>query len=640
VIFFQLIFIELLGYSLVRVLFLGWNWTIFNTQTFVDLLTAFLIGIRFDLAVISVTLIPVFLTERIWHFLCKKRQNSRNMDFENLLWTLFAGILFIPGFIFSLGDTEFVNFTGRRMSMDSLAQLREISGKFWQIIGSYLLLFSISVFILLFLGLLTRYLWLNSKSKRHSFLPIKPWLQILIFLLLLVGIRGGWQKKPIGFAHAQIFVQPMMNNLVMNSAFTLLQTIKRVPPPRQKYFADRNEMLNYLGAQIEPLSKMENKRFEKPQNIVLIILESFNLEYMGVPFADQGYTPFLDSLAQKGLFFTNNFANARRSIEGVGAIMAGIPAWMNEPFLSSQYMTNYYLGLGTLLKTAHYETAFFHGGQNGTMYFDSFMNAIGMDHYFGANDYPDSKDFDGTWGIYDGPFLQWTKGKMDTLKSPFFVSIFTLSSHNPFKIPDSFKGKFPKGTLDIHESIGYSDSALQSFFQQAEKASWYKDTLFILTADHTYKSSRKEFANEIGEHRTPLIFFHPGWIERPELKPEVNVNQITSQIDILPSILDFLGEKILGPIKVKNYLENSVFNSGERSAITFVDGKYHLVEKDYFITLSTDQIFRLYDRNDGDEKTDLSKDPRMALRLNRMENHLKAAIQYFSEGLWDNKLYF
>ena len=185
-------------------------------------------------------------------------------------------------------------------------------------------------------------------------------------------------------------------------------------------------------------------------------------------------TPFLDSL---GCFFKYNLANGRRSIDAMPSIFAGIPAWMPCPLLL--YQGNKLSPIPKLFADIGYETAFFHGGENGTMFFDVMADMFGFKHYFGSQEYPDKADHDGHWGIYDEPFLQFTVDKLREMDKPFFAGIFTLSSHQPYSIPAQYEDHFKKGSLDIHESIQCLKTALP-----AAKES-YEDTLFIITADYT-----------------------------------------------------------------------------------------------------------------------------------------------------------
>ncbi len=603
-----------------RILFLLWNQAFYFQQPTSDLIFAFFHGLRFDLSAISILAIIPFFTTLALALVYRKYPKP---------WILFAtAILFwlpqFPFVILNYVDAEFVNFLGRRFTMDALVFAQEAPGKVWQILGFYwqlaslnLVTFIVTCYFMLF------YVPQKLQGIRLELSVFKiASLSFVIFVFIAVASRGGWQSKPINFAHAQIFLNPSMNNLAMNSSFTVIQTVLRKPLAREQFFTE-SEMLSYLKAGVSGPS-LVNGPSMKP-NIVLIMLESFAKEYTG----PGGYTPFLDELASRSLSFNSAFANARRSIEGMGAILGGVPALMNEPFISSQYMTNYFQGLGTELQGIGYQTAFFHGAQNETMYFAQFMKSAGVEKYFGLNEFPDKTLHDGTWGIWDEPFLQWTGEKLGEFKEPFFATVFTLTSHNPFKIPEQYAGKFPKGDLEIHESIGYTDYSLRKFFASIEDKAWFNNTIFIITADHTYKSSRPEYQNELGNYRVPLLIYSP----KIQLS-NIDKNQIVQHIDIMPTIFDLVGIK---PDKI-NLLGQSIFVPGDRTAISFIDNRYLFIAKDYFLQFH--RATGLIDMYSVAEPNAVIAENVDRARRADLENRMKAQIQYFSQGLWDNKLYY
>lgn len=625
IVLFVFAFLITLGfYTVCRLQFLFWNWSFYHQQPISEILFAFMHALRFDLSAVAILSIFPFLFFWIVSLI---RREPLSLTAKRGMLAIFA-LFQLPTMIVNLGDAEFIHFLGRRYTYDALFLFREIPGKFWSLFLSYWKLNLID-FLILGLFVFCVIFWLSRKTpevriKRNKAIAFG----VVVFIALGISARGGLQSKPINFAHAQIFVQPMMNNLVLNSSFTMIQTVKRQSLPRDQFFSSTEEMLGWLRHGQGEKSLLEGHRPSQKPNVVLIIMESMGLEYMGRPHGDQGYTPFLDELSKKSLFFPNAFANARRSIEGIGAIMGGIPSLMNEPFISSQYLTNYFLGVGTQLQKSGYDTSFFHGAQNGSMYFDQFMKSAGVKNYFGRNEYPNPADDDGTWGIFDEPFFQWMNTRFSTFPQPFFSAVFTLSSHHPFTIPKTYEGQFPKGTSEIHESIGYTDLALRKFFASAQKEPWFQNTVFILTADHTYKPSRPEYQNDLGLYRIPIIIYAPGLqLPRP---PE---DQIVQQADILPTILDILGIQE----KERNYLGTSVFVPGDRFAVNYFDGHYLFVTKDYFMTHNRGGDFELYSMKDPDQKNQLVDVPEKKIE---MTNRLKAVIQYFSQGMWDNKLYY
>lgn len=619
--------LSLAFYFLARVEFVVWNWPQYKTKEFADLLWAFFMGFRFDIAAICITLAPLILWS-FWPWSGKQHK----------IWSVGAFLLFAPPFlafmIMNLGDTEFINFVGRRFSYDALFIVSEMDSKLGAILASYGLLAFVNVLLMVVM------LWASWRILRRS--PQRVYLLpsgretfyygtavFVVLALTVIGVRGGLQKKPLNIVNAHLFAAPVLNNLVLNSTFTFVKSYGAQTLPREIYFPDRREMLKNLNGALPGASLLEGRRPRKPQNVVVIILESFSLEYMGEVNGGGGYTPFLDELAKQSLFFKNGFANARRSIEGVAAVTAGIPAMMNEPFISSHFSSNYFVGLGSLLGAKKYPTAFFHGGNNGTMYFDSFAKSAGFERYYGANEYPQPADNDGTWGIFDEPFLQFMKTTLDQTPSPFLAAVFTLSSHNPYRIPDQYQGKFPKGPKEILESVGYADYSLRRFFAEAEKAPWFKDTLFVITADHTGATYRPENENELARFRVPVLFYHPNY----SWPQGVDREQVVQQIDILPSVMDFLGMEN----KEMNYLGRSVFRSGDRTATLYLDGRYFLAAKDYFLDWPAGGEVKMYSIADAAETTAVQE---LSERRAELLKRLKASVQYFNEGMWDNRLYY
>lgn len=670
----RFLLITIIFYLLLRVLFFVWNHDLYQSVVWTEVLKAFLFGFRFDLSSLAFLALPSALSSVLeWLFQMRKR-------WLTLLFFLVPNLIFI---IINLGEIEYIKFTGRRMTLQSLAIVSEVQGKLASTIGANVGLFVTScILVFLWLFLIFKiykldFLKSNSDKPQTFFAGLmRPSIAkslftgFIILFGLVIAARGGLQKKPLGFAHSQAFANSSLNLLMLNSSFTFLQSLKKQPLARE-HFMSREEMLeningNLAGESIAPkiqniLSQQLNKEIRpQQQNVILIIVESLTLDMFGKIHGDKGYVPFLDELSQKSLFFTNAFANGRRSIEGAAAILAGIPAMMTEPFISSQYATNTFYGLGTQLGSQGYVSAFYHGAANGSMYFDQFTASAGIPKYFGANEYDKitgrgQADNDGTWGIWDRPFLQTVLNDIDQNlahssngeSQKFSATIFTLSSHTPFQVPESEKNKYPKGTSPIHEVMGYTDSALQEFFAKSSQKKWFNDTLFIITGDHTFTPSRISYQNEWGQYRVPIIFYHPRIQSWPT---EINVKEPVQHIDILPSITDFLGFEF----KPQNLMGRSVFREGDRYVVIAQDGLYHLINKDMLLRLRAQggaeaELFRLPDHlnqtnpnkavNDNSSSdTDLVP-IHISEKSSKLLKLLNSQRQYFSEGLWDNSIY-
>jgi len=311
------------------------------------------------------------------------------------------------------------------------------------------------------------------------------------------------------------------------------------------------------------------------------------------------------------------------------SILGGLPSLMPESFLESAYGKNDLVGLGTLLAPLGYTTSFFHGAANGTMRFDALMRRAGIQHYYGLNEYPNrAADFDGNWGIYDEPYLQYVVRELSRQKPPFAAAIFTLSSHHPYSVPAKYHGRFKKGTLAIHESIGYTDFAVGQFFESARQQPWYSNTLFIITGDHTSKLETAAYLNPLGQYRVPLLFFHP----RGKITA-VDTGRVTQHADILPSVLDYLQVQ---PER-RLLFGTSIFRQSEGRAFLHINEQYWLVRGTDAFEFAPEGPSRLFD---------LAKDPQLrsplpvnSERARALEKEAKAMAQYFNNGMLDNTLY-
>jgi uncharacterized sulfatase len=260
---------------------------------------------------------------------------------------------------------------------------------------------------------------------------------------------------------------------------------------------------------VQPVKQYKQAGPFRKKNVVVIILESFSKEFTKLT-PGKSYTPFLDSLMDHSLTFTNAFSNGLHSSEGIPAVIAGIPSLMSEYFTTSVYSTNTITSMPSVLKKEGYVSEFFHGATDGSMSFDIFAKSAGYDRYFGRAEFNDERYYDGNWGIFDEPFFQFFARGLDTLQQPFFASIFSVTSHAPYPIPEKYKNRFVNDGLPIHPCIEYTDMAVRHFFDSVRNKEWFKNTLFVITPDHcSPMSSTSYYANGTGRYQIPLIFLLP-----------------------------------------------------------------------------------------------------------------------------------
>jgi phosphoglycerol transferase MdoB-like AlkP superfamily enzyme len=598
-------------YQFCRIVFLLFNKSYFPNIT----PNIFLGGVVYDLSAIGFTNLFFILLHLIpGNFKYKPNYQKR------LKIAFFAvNLVFIAT---NFVDFEYFKFTGRRSSF-GLITAKGMENE----IGGLIPLFLINYWYLpigfVLLSVVVWKLLSNPKTVNQiDKLSKKEIIQQYFILLLVLAFgflfaRGGFQTKPIRIVDAVNYTSIGNTAVVLNTPFSILKTIGSKESLIDPKFYSKKE----LDQIFNPVVASNPTGTPTKKNLVVIILESFGDENIHL-----GYTPFLDSLITKSYYFKNGFANGKVSIDAVPSTMSSIPSLMNTPMISSGYSLNEVYGLPKILKKQGYNTSFFHGAFNGSQNFDQYCKVAGFDHYYGKNEYPKEGSFDGTWGIFDEEFLQFFCDQVNTFQSPFFASIFTISSHIPYTIPEKYKGKFPKGTTEIHESIGYTDYALRQFFEKAKKQDWYKNTLFVFTADHTSSSGKGKYTTNVGKFRIPIFFFDPS---KPEFSGVTEKN--FQQIDILPSVLDYLNIKDTIVTYGKSYRSDKDF------VVTYVDNVYNYIHQDYYLAFDGTKSIGLFNfKNDPLFKNNLL-DKAPQIRAN-MERFIKAYIQSFNERVNDNQL--
>lgn len=519
--------IVFLIYQFCRLLFYLANLSYFRSAGFFDVLMDCFFGLRTDAFSIVVSN-SLFILLSLMPF--------------NFFWS--RPYQLILKWLYGIGNSVFIAvncidigyfpFIRKRSSADLLKQMGGQSDMLSLIPRFVLDFWWTLLFFILLVWLMFRFYKRIKLPPKQAYTLSKPlqWLFIvLIFIvssgLAVIAVRGGLQRVPITIVDAGAATKSEEVPIVLNTPFTIIKSMEDKSLEEYNFYPQEE-----LRSIYDPQRHYKDLVFKK-QNVVVLILESFAKEYTKL--GRKSYTPFLDSLMDVSLVCNNAFSNGSKSIEGIPAILSSLPSLMENPFINSLYSLNDQTSLATILTAEGYQTAFFHGGINGTMNFDAWASLAGYGAYYGRNEYGNDEDFDNFWGIWDEPFLKYSVKKMTEFKQPFHSAIFTLSSHHPYKVPEKYKNKFPKGDLENSESIGYADYSLRLFFQAAKKTDWYKNTLFVLTADHGSLSVDKFFSNVVGNQTIPILFF------RPDNSMKGIHSRVFSQIDILPSVLQLLG---------------------------------------------------------------------------------------------------
>ena len=531
----------------------------------------------------------------------------------------------------NLGDAVYFQYTMRRTTTTVFSEFSN-EGNLGSIIGTefinhwYLvLLFAVVMFALCKLYAMPRG---KHAANLVSLLLIAP--------LSIAGMRGGFTTavRPITVSNANQYAQhPTDAALVLNTPFSLIRTIGKSVFTMPNYYQSETELAAiYTPEHHKSLTYPPTPITHK--NVVVLIIESFGREYIGALNHDleggkyKGYTPCVDSLIAQSTTFRYSFCNGRKSIDGMPSILSSIPMFV-EPFFLTPASMNDYTGLAGILGKEGYETAFFHGAQNGSMGFEAFAKKTGFQHYYGRTEYEaahGTSDFDGTWAIWDEPFFQYYAEEMSKMQQPFMTAIFSASSHHPFAIPEQYKAQFPEEHLPIQKCIRYTDMALGKFFATARKQPWFGNTIFVLTSDHTNQSDHAEYQSDLGGFCSPIIIYDPSHAEgRME-------DKVAQQIDILPTVLGMLGYSkpyVAFGIDVLNTPANDTW------AVNYLNGIYQYVKYGYVLQFDGKETKGVYQLTDRLMRHNLKgKVPQQA----QMERELKAIIQQYMMRMTQNKL--
>jgi phosphoglycerol transferase MdoB-like AlkP superfamily enzyme len=359
-------------------------------------------------------------------------------------------------------------------------------------------------------------------------------------VLCVGGVRGGFSRmtRPITLSNAtQYASSPAKANLILSNPFAIIRTAGRsVGIDYEHYFSSEE-----LAAIYTPYHYPTARKIETPPNIVIFILESFSAEHSAFLNPDlyageAGYTPFLDSLMRGGYTFTNAHANGHKSIEALPSVLGSIPSF-RTPFVLMPQSLGASRQLPQILADKGYSTLFFNGSERGSMGFEAYVRSAGVQTVYSREDYEAARgrsDFDGYWGIWDRPFLDWMGEVLGGVEQPFFSSIFTLSSHHPFVVPDEYLS-LPKGVTKIHRPVQYTDLAVRHFFEKYGAESWFRNTVFVFVADHV---SSETFAHKThtASGRTRIIQF----LYKSDGSLRGLDGRVAQQTDLMPTLMNFV----------------------------------------------------------------------------------------------------
>ena len=465
-------------------------------------------------------------------FLPKQRLKIRNSLYFT---TLFLYVLLI---IFNaVSEYFFYNEFGVRynfIAVDYLIYTTEVIGN---IMESYPI---IPLFTAIFVvtGLAT---WWIYKKTKDSLLQLPNLVQKLTLLgvfAVLLGISLSFAEK-INLKKGNIFQQEIAANGMVKfyEAFSnnTLDFFTFYPTVDQKT-AEKNTLLPLGTTTLNRTITSEKPELQK--NVVLISIESLSAAYMKAYGYEESVTPFLDQLAQKSLFFTNLYATGNRTVRGLEALTLCIPPTAGESVIKREKENKNKFTTGSVFKSKGYSVKYLYGGYS---YFDN------MKDFYGGNGYeivdrdnftPEEITFANVWGVCDEDMAKKAISEMNKdykAGKPFFHHWMTVSNHRPFTYPEG-KIDIPADSKSRKGGVKYTDYSIMKFFEMAQKQPWFKNTVFVIVADHCSSSA--------GKTELPMDKYRiPAMIYAPEFVAPQKFSQVTSQIDVMPTVLGLLNFK-------------------------------------------------------------------------------------------------
>lgn len=380
--------------------------------------------------------------------------------------------------------------------------------------------------------------------------PVRLGLCILIFVLLILGARSSLGHRPMNPAMIAFSNDHLLNDLALNSSYSALFALKqmRLENSSSKFYGKMNdeEVIRIIReSTMKPFTEFTSYTSPtltyrhathkgKPKNLVILLQESLGARYVG-GLGGLPLTPNIDKLMKEGWSFTNLYATGTRSVRGIEAIMTGFTPTPSRAVVKLDKSQKDFFTIAKFLKDNGYHTQFVYGGESHFDNMKSFFLGNGVTEIVDIDDFK-KVDFKGSWGasdedLYDQAHLEFQK--LHKKREPFFSLVFTSSNHSPFEYPDNRISQFDDEKNTRNNAAKYSDFALGEFIKKAKRSSYWKDTIFLIVADHDSRVAGSSLV-PINHFRIPGIILGEGIVAKKD-------NRLVSQIDLPPTLLSIIG---------------------------------------------------------------------------------------------------
>lgn len=403
--------------------------------------------------------------------------------------------------------------------------------------------------------------FMRSRLRRSLQLARKPGFVAtlvatpVLLLICLMMVRSTLDHRPVNPSTVALSDDPMVNELALNSGYTLFYAAYERLRESENSFPYRRMADDEVVAGIQKEIGLNPGAFkdasiptlhqqiatmhpDHPMNLVIVLEESLGAEFVGA-LGGLPLTPNLDALAQQGLWFERMYATGTRSVRGIEAVVTGFTPSSNESVVKLSKAQRGFYTLASLLKSQGYSTSFIYGGEG---HFDNmrrFFMGNGFDKVIDQNDY-ENPVFLGSWGVSDEDLLNRAHQEFESADGPFFSLVFSSTNHSPYEYPDGRIELYEPTPNTVNNAVKYADYALGEFFKKARQSSYWDDTIFLVVADHN--------SRVYGASLVPIERFHiPALLLGGSVSPARH-DEIASQIDLGPTLLSLMGLDIEHPM--------------------------------------------------------------------------------------------
>ncbi len=524
---------------------------------------SFLYGLKMDTMVAAMLLVvPAIIMLLLPKFLSR-------------LGNLFLRVYFLLVFILAIYIENatfpfFAEFDVRpnELFINYLEYPKEVLGNIW---ATYKLEIFISSLMLV---LFSVWYWAKSRLFFETIFDVAYWkraaLLMPVLFILFIGIRSSFGHRPANISDATYTKSHLVNEVTKNSLYAIgyayysqkktdvdVTKIYGKMPVKEAFERMGKHLDLSVGRCLTPFSRPVISHFKQktPKNLVIFIQESLGAQFVGAlngAQGEKGITPNLDKLSKQSITFNQLYSNGTRSIRGLAGLVAGFLSVPGKGVLKRNKSQKDFFTVAQLLKRHGYHSIFIYGGEKRFDNMASWFYGNGFDEIIDENMFINPK-FHGVWGVSDEDLVERANQEFKQLykkQQPFVSVMFSTTNHTPFDFPEGrielIKGVEP---YSVKNAIKFADYAMGKFINQAKKEDYYKDTIFVIAADHNVRV--------YGDDLLPYAMFRiPGFIFGEGVKAR-KVERLSTQADLLATALDLIGvEKLHYPILGHSIFEN------------------------------------------------------------------------------------